>query len=183
MNIQVRTAQESDRSSVAQVVRAAFSEDQGGEIVDLVTDLLADASALPSLSLAATADGSVVGHIFFTNARLTTSQREISAAILAPLSVHPAFQNQGIGGRLINAGLQQLKASGVELVFVLGHPGYYPKHGFSPAGIQGFDAPYPISPEHAGAWMVQELQPGIIVRFQGQVICADALNDPKHWRE
>ncbi|MBM4310856.1 MAG: N-acetyltransferase [Deltaproteobacteria bacterium] len=183
MNIQVRTAQESDRAAIVQVVCAAFGEDQGDEIVDLTADLLADPGAQPSLSLLATVDGGAVGHILFTNARIQTSQRYIRAAILAPLSVHPAFHNQGIGGQLINAGLQQLQTAGVALVFVLGHPGYYPKYGFSPAGIQGFDAPYTIPPEHAGAWMVQELQQGIIGRFQGQVICADALNDPKHWRE
>lgn len=183
MNVQVRTVQESDWAAIEQVVCAAFGEDQGGEIVDLAADLLADPSAQPSLSFVAAVDGSVAGHILFTNAHIQTSQREISAAILAPLSVHPAFHNQGIGGQLINAGLRQLKTVGVELVFVLGHPGYYPKYGFSPAGIQGFDAPYTIAPEHAGAWMVQELRPGGIGQVRGQVICADALNDPKHWRE
>ena len=41
-------------------------------------------------------------------------------------------------------GLKQLAESGVDLVFVLGHPGYYPKFGFRPAGALGFEAPYPI---------------------------------------
>ena len=72
---------------------------------------------------------------------------------------------------------------GVGLVFVLGHPGYYPKYGFVPAGTRGFEAPYPIPPEHADAWMVQELQLGMIGSFMGQVECTDTLNDPKHWRE
>ncbi len=93
------------------------------------------------------------------------------------------YQSQGIGGRLIKEGLKQLKATGVELVFVLGHPGYYPKYGFSTAGIQGFEASYPIPPENSGAWMVRELHPGVIGHVSGKVICAKALNDPKHWRE
>ncbi|MDY7015859.1 MAG: N-acetyltransferase, partial [Cyanobacteriota bacterium] len=169
--------------AISDVVIAAFGEAQGSEIADLITDLLADPSAQPLLSLVATADNNVVGHILFTTARIKHSQRIVSSVILAPLAVHPEYQNQGIGGLLIEEGLKQLKAAGIELVFVLGHPGYYPKHGFSVAGIKGFDAPYPIPPENADAWMVQELSPGVIGQVSGQAICADALNDPKHWLE
>ena len=183
MNLQVRKAFESDKQAISDVVIAAFGDVQGQEIADLITGLLADPSAQPLLSIVVTADDNVVGHILFTSARIKYSQRIVSSAILAPLSVHPEYQNQGIGGQLIKEGLKQLKAAGVELVFVLGHPGYYPKYGFSAAGIEGFDAPYPIPPENSGAWMVQELLPGVIGHVSGQVICADALNDPKHWRE
>ena len=183
MNSQVRKAFESDKQAISDVVIAAFGDVQGQEIADLITDLLADPSAQPLLSLVMTVDDDVVGHILFTNARIMHSQQIVSSAILAPLSVHPEYQNQGIGGRLIKEGLKQLKAAGIELAFVLGHPGYYPKYGFSAAGIKGFDAPYPIPPENSGAWMVQELHPGIIECVSGQVICAEALNDPKHWRE
>jgi len=69
------------------------------------------------------------------------------------------------------------------MVFVLGHPAYYPRYGFKPAGHLGFEAPFSIPNEHADAWMVQALRPGIIDSFIGKVICADALNKPEHWRE
>ncbi len=183
MNLQVRKAFESDKQAISDVVLAAFGDVQGQEIADLIIDLLADPSAQPLLSLVATTNENVVGYILFTNARIKHSQRKVSAAILAPLSVDPEYQNQGIGGRLIKDGLKRLKAAGVELVFVLGHPGYYPKYGFSVAGIMGFDATYPIPPENSGAWMVHELHLGVIGHVSGQVICADALNDPKYWRE
>jgi putative acetyltransferase len=183
MNSQVRKAFESDKQAISDVVIAAFGDVKGQEITDLITDLLADPSAQPSLSLVATTNDNVVGHILFTNSQIKHSQRMISSVILAPLSVLPEYQSQSIGGRLIKEGLKQLKAGDVELVFVLGHPGYYPKYGFSPAGISEFGAPYPIPTENAGAWMVQELQPEIIRNVRGQVVCADALNDPKHWQE
>ncbi len=76
-----------------------------------------------------------------------------------------------------------MSESGVELVFVLGHPDYYPRHGFKPAGALGFEAPYPIPDKNANAWMVQELRTGAIDSVSGKVICADALNQPEHWRE
>jgi predicted N-acetyltransferase YhbS len=99
------------------------------------------------------------------------------------LAVHPEYQNSGIGGQLINEGIKRLREAGVDLVFVLGHPGYYPKYGFSAAGVRGLAAPYPIAPENSGAWMVQEIHPGVFGRVSGRVVCADALNDPRHWRE
>ena len=69
------------------------------------------------------------------------------------------------------------------MVFVLGHPMYYPKHGFCVAGKHGFDAPYPIPDEHADAWMIQELRSGVIGSVRGRVQCSDVLNQPQHWRE
>ena len=103
--------------------------------------------------------------------------------MVAPLSVHPDYQNKGIGGQLIKEGLKLLKADGVELVFVLGHPGYYPRFGFTSAGVKGFDTPYPIAAENAEAWMVQELQPGVIGCVSGKVKCANELDKPERWQE
>ena len=40
-----------------------------------------------------------------------------------------------------------------------------------------------IPVEHAVAWMVMELRPGVIGNFGGRIICADALNMPELWRE
>jgi predicted N-acetyltransferase YhbS len=102
---------------------------------------------------------------------------------LAPLAILPDKQKQGIGEQLINEGLRLLEEAGTELVFVLGHPAYYPRCGFIPAGEQGFDAPYPIPEEHAEAWMVQELRSGVLKQYSGTVQCSEVLNEPQHWRE
>ncbi len=183
MNCQIRQAVEADTQAISDVAVAAFGDVQGQERADLVTGLLKDSSARPSLSLVAISSDQVIGHILFTGVRVKHSRRMVFSSLLAPLSVHPDYQSQTIGGQLIKEGLQQLTILGVELVFVPGHPGCYPQYGFSAAGIKGFEAPYPIPPENAGAWMVQELQRGVVGHVRGQVICPDALNDPKHWRE
>lgn len=183
MKCRVRHALEADSQNISGVVKSSFGVGEGEEIARLVDALSSDPSAQPLLSLVAIANDHVVGHVLFTNVRLRRARRPVSAAILAPLAVHPDYQHEGIGGRLIREGLQRLKAAGVELVFVLGYPGYYAKHGFSAAGGKGFDAPHPIAPEDADAWMVQELAPGVIGHVSGRVVCADALNDPRHWRE
>ena len=183
MNFQVRQAGESDWPDIRDVVIDAFGDGEGTEIANLVADLLAADDAVPCLSLVAVGEDAIAGHILFTNVEISHSPRRVSSSILAPLAVRPEFQRRGIGGSLISEGLRQLKSSGVELVFVLGHPEYYPKHGFTPAGARGFDAPHSIPPENADAWMVQELRPGMIERTTGPVLCADMLNDPRHWQE
>jgi putative acetyltransferase len=160
------------------VERAAFGQDDEAE---LVRRLLDDAGARPLLSLLARDDGRPVGHILFTAAHLDGPSRAVAAAILAPLAVVPEAQGKGVGGRLIARGVELLARSGVELVFVLGHPGYYPRHGFEPAGRHGLAAPYPISPEEA--WMVRALRPGLIGSVRGTVVCAEAMDRPEYWRE
>ena len=179
----MRHALESDSQNISDVVKAAFGVGEGEEIAELVDALSSDPSAQPSLSLVAASDGHIIGHVLFTAVKIRRAQRPVSAAILAPLAVHPEYQHQGVGSRLIGEGLGRLKAARVELVFVLGYPGYYAKHGFSAAGERGFDAPHAIPPENADAWMVQDLAPGGIGHAGGQVVCADALNDPRYWRE
>lgn len=183
MNVRIRKALQFDRQAILDVVLAAFGDSQGQEIADLVLDLLRDPTAQPVLSLIAESKSAVVGHILFTKAEISNSPPTIDAAILAPLSVHPNFQNQGIGGHLIREGLRELRAAGVALVFVLGHPGYYSRHGFVAAGVKGLAAPYSIPPENADAWMVQELRSNMVGRITGTVLCADALNHPRHWIE
>ncbi|MGF1613409.1 MAG: GNAT family N-acetyltransferase [Gammaproteobacteria bacterium] len=183
MHTRTRKVEESDLRAIADVVLAAFGPAEGEQIVQLIADLSVDASAQPVRSLVATLDDRLVGYILFTRARVDTAEREVSAALLAPLAVHPDFQSQPIGDQLVREGLRQLAEADVDLVFVLGHPEYYPRFGFAPAGIRGFEAPYPIPPSNAGAWMVLGFRPGIVAAVAGQVRCADALDDPQYWRE
>jgi putative acetyltransferase len=176
----IKKATESDLDDVLRIEAEAFGHNKES---NLVNDLLNDDSAKPRLSLLAMGNGKAVGHILFTRVRITGNEDALSAMILAPLAILPSAQGKGVGGELIREGLRQLSESTVDLVFVLGHPGYYPRFGFRPAGVHGFDAPYPIPAKDAAAWMVQELKPGIIGCFSGRLICADTLNRPEHWRE
>jgi len=178
--MKIREGTDTDLNDVLLVEKEAFGYDKES---NLVRDLLSDPSARPLYSLLAYNANRAVGHVLFTSAYLEDTQEGVSISILAPLAVIPDFQKQGIGGKLIERGLQLLSSAGVDLVFVLGHPDYYPRYGFKPAGVQGFEAPYPIPEEHANAWMVQELRPGVIGSVSGKVRCADMLNKPEHWRE
>jgi putative acetyltransferase len=171
----------SDLKDVLFVEQQAFG---GNDEAELVDNLLQDKSAEPSLSLLAYAQGEAVGHILFTKAILESDKESPEIYILAPLAVIPKYQNKGIGGMLIKRGLEMLKEMNVDIVFVLGHPGYYPKHGFiNDAAKFGFDAPYPIPEKNADAWMIHELKPGFIENYAGKVLCAKAMDKPEYWRE
>lgn len=178
MKLTIRTATEADRDSVYRVESQAFGYDKEAKLVD---SLLGDSTAEPRVSLLAFENDQAVGHILFTAGKIEGSKCKIS--LLAPLSVVPDFQGKGIGGKLIDAGLKLLAEMGIELVFVLGHPGYYPKFGFMPAHTYGLMAPYPIPEEHVDAWMVQALNGTDLGHVRGTIVCADALNEPEHWRE
>ncbi|MBL7077068.1 MAG: N-acetyltransferase [Kiritimatiellae bacterium] len=176
----IRNATITDLDDVLRVEREAFGEEDEARLVD---DLLKDPSAQPALSLLAFDDGdNAVGHILFTRATLDPASN-MSVVILAPLAVVPGSQRQGIGGALIKQGLEALRTTGVDLVFVLGHPGYYPRYGFEPAMKHGFTPTYAIPEKDADAWMVQALRAGALEEGQGRAVCADALDKPEYWRE
>ena len=180
MRMYIRETKEADLEDILLVERKAFNSKKEA---DLAKDLLADPTAKPRLSLMAFIEDQPAGHILFTKACLLNSPREIAVSFLAPLAVEPKFQRQGVGNGLVKKGLELLSKSGVELVFVVGHTSYYPRHGFVPAGTLGFEAPYPIPKIHANAWMVKALRPDVIGSVSGKVVCCDALNKPELWRE
>ncbi len=179
----VRPSTDSDLPEISRIHLEAFGPGEGPEIVELVADLLRDETARPTLSLVAESDGELRGHVLFTAARVDGPGESPVASILAPLGVLPPFQRTGVGSLLVERGLEILVDRDVDLVFVLGHPSYYPRFGFQPAGALGFDAPYPIPDRNAPAWMVKALTPSALDRFAGTVECAETMNRPEHWRE
>lgn len=176
----IREASAGDLDSIVSVERAAFGQE---DEADLVRSLLADPTAEPTLSLVADVDGRIAGHVLFSAVQVEGAQPEVVASILAPLAIDPAHQRQGIGLELMRIGLETLRARGCDLVFVLGHPAYYPRAGFEPAGRLGLSAPYPIAEKNANAWMVVALKPGLLGNVQGTVRCAKALDTEEAWVE
>ncbi|KPA15443.1 GNAT family acetyltransferase [Candidatus Magnetomorum sp. HK-1] len=181
--LEIRISEKAERTEIENIHKKAFGRDKGREIADLVNGLFEDKTAMPLLSMVAVENGKLIGHILYTKGIIAETDKSVSVQLLAPLAVIPEAQKKGVGGRLINEGLERLKKSGTDLVFVLGHPGYYPRCGFVTAGRLGFEAPYPIPDEHADAWMVQELKKGIIGNVTGKFQCPEVLNQPEHWRE
>lgn len=141
--LHIRSETPADVEAIYQVVKSAFAgaEHCDGNEQDLVDALRAGDSFIPALSLVAERGGQIVGHILFTKLRIG-AHTELA---LAPLSVRPGCQRQGIGTALIRAGHARARALGYHYSVVLGSDAYYARHGYVPADTFGilpcFDVP------------------------------------------
>jgi putative acetyltransferase len=158
--IDVRFEGPPDADAVRKVNDQAFGSPVEGRIVDRLR------SAPGAISLVATKDDVVVGHILFTPVGLEPPA-VFRLAGLGPMSVLPEHQRGGVGSQLIRAGLEACRQHGYAAVVVVGHPEYYPRFGFEPAHTRGltlrdFDVP-------ADVFMVVELDPEVRARLTGAV--------------
>ena len=142
----IRAERPSDYPIIYQLISEAFktAAHSDGNEADLVNRLRKSASFIPELSLVALIDNTIVGHILFTKARVC----ETTVLALAPLSVLPQYQNQGIGQALIREGHAVAEKLGYEYSVVLGYARYYPKTGYVPASRYGIRSPFEVADEN-----------------------------------
>ena len=93
----------------------------------LIVDALRDAGAL-TISLVAEDEGDIVGHVAFSPILIDGAEGRWFT--LGPVGVLPARQRQGIGSKLIEAGLDALRRLGAEGCVLVGPPDYYRRFGF-----------------------------------------------------
>lgn len=162
MQLEIREETAADVAAIHRVNAAAFGTDAEARLVDTLRQ-----NGGLVLSLVAVRDGEIVGHIAFSPVTVTdASGATIEGLGLAPMAVAPAHQRTGIGGQLIADGLRRLRAAGHRFCVVLGHPAYYPRHGFAIASRLGLRWEHPAPDE---AFMAQALVPGGLEGVSGIV--------------
>ena len=134
--IEIREEGPDDTAAIREVNQRAFGGDQEANIVDA---LRSNGAGL--LSLVATLNGRVVGHIMYSP--ITVDDKATGAA-LGPMAVLPEHQRDGIGSKLIEAGTSKLKEAGHPFIIVLGHANYYPRFGFKPASTLGIKCEWEV---------------------------------------
>ena len=154
--VRIRDERPGDADAVRAVNRAAFQTSEEADLVDALRR-----AASPLISLVAEAGDAVVGHIMFSPVTLAGADA-LTLMGLAPMAVLPARQRQGIGSRLVSAGLERCREANAAAVVVLGHAEYYPRFGFIPASRLSLRSEYDVPDD---VFMVCELQPG---RLQGR---------------
>ena len=93
---------------------------------------------IPELDIVALSQNMVVGHAICLRAVIhADSGREHSVLTLGPLSVLPAYQHRGIGGRMIAELKDRAKTLGFPAILLCGDPDYYKRQGFLPAEVFG----------------------------------------------
>jgi putative acetyltransferase len=157
----VRDEKPEDLPAIHEVNEKAFGQAAEANLVDA---LRANGKVL--LSLVAVQDNKVVGHILFSPVVIESERETFAAVGLAPLAVLPEYQNQGIGSRLVRAGLDECRKALYESVVVLGHPEYYPRFGFTPASKHGIKSEYDVRDE---VFMIIELREGALLGRTGIV--------------
>ena len=136
--IQIREERSDDVAAIRDVNDRAFGQDQEGRIVDA---LRANGAAM--LSLVATLDERVVGHIMYSPVRIG----DVTGAGLGPMAVLPEHQNQGIGSALVRSGNERIAQAGSPFIVVLGHVSFYPRFNFQPARKFGITCEWSVPDE------------------------------------
>jgi putative acetyltransferase len=142
-SIEIRASVNGDLPAIEMLYPDVFPNE---DLLPLVIALLQEVTKM--LSLVGTVGETLVGHVIFTTCGCAGTSSKV--ALLGPLAVATAWQNQGIGSAIVRDGLQRLENAGVTHVYVLGDPAYYSRFGFVPETRVA--PPYPLPAEWKGAW-------------------------------
>lgn len=135
----IRQETPKDYKEVYELVKEAFAsaEHADGNEQDLVEALRKGDAFVPELSLVAEIDGKLAGHILFSKALVG----DTTVLVLAPLSVRPQYQRQGVGTALMEKAHRTAGSLGSPYSLVLGSETYYPRAGYRPAEQFGIEVP------------------------------------------
>ena len=165
MNIRLETP--ADYATVEQVTREAFwNHHVPGCDEHYLAHVLRQADCfLPELDFVAEQDGTLVGNIMYTKAKIVGDDGiEYTVLSFGPISVLPEVQKNGIGGKLIRHTLSLAKELGYTAVLIYGDPDYYSRFGFVPAEQYGIGTRYNT---YAAALQAVELVPGALANKAG----------------
>ena len=132
-----------DIAALEMLYPAAFPDE---DLLPLVRQLTGGRDDV--MSLVADTDGDIVGHAAFTDCSIEGRPEKL--ALLGPVAIAPAWQQKGLGGDLIRAGLDRLRGTGCARVMVLGDPAYYRRFGF--AMDTEVSPPHALPDEWLPAW-------------------------------
>ena len=162
-DVLIRAEQRQDLEAIRRVTAAAFRDaghaappvdGEPGEAA-LIGWLREDEGWIPELSLVATVEDELIGHVVATRAFVD----HLPALGLGPVSVHPGRQRNGVGSALVRRLLSVAAARGETLVALLGDPAYYGRFGFRPSSRLGVTAPDERWGDHFQALALQQPAP------------------------
>jgi putative acetyltransferase len=161
----IRDRQPADDEAIRRLNDAAFG---GIYESQLVADLRAE--GLAAIELVSVDGTDVIGHILMSTLDVSVDGKPVRSLALAPMSVQPGRQRHGIGSALVHGALGRAQQQGWQAVIVLGHPGFYPRFGFSAALARPLASPFP-----GDAFMALELMPGALQGGAGRVVYPSAF--------
>jgi len=164
--IKLRQETQADFAHIFEINHLAFGQEHEARLVDALRNNRI--AFVPELSIVATVNDRIVGHILFTKITIKDDKENLNESLaLAPVAVRPEFQKRGIGGQLIRHGFETAKVLGFKSIIVLGHEHYYPKFGFEPAVKWDIKAPFDVP---SNVFMALELVTNGLKNVSGAVI-------------
>ena len=157
--VEIRKEQPQDIPLIHQVNKRAFGQLLEADLVDRLRRNCKDI-----LSLVAVAGNEIVGHILFSSVTVEGEETTAEGMALAPMAVLPEYQRQGIGSKLVRAGIARLVSSNCAFVIVLGHADYYPRFGFEPASRYGVRSEWEVPDD---AFMILVLNESVMQGISG----------------
>lgn len=161
--MRIRPERSTDFAAIRNVGEASFGRSAEANLIEALRGV---AGFDPSLALVAEESDRVVGHILFSPILIESPLISSPALALAPLCVHPEFQNRGLGSGLVLEGLRECRLRRHGIVVVVGEPVYYERFGFQRASLFGVRPPFEVPDE---AFMVVELAPDALHGVNGTV--------------
>lgn len=140
MSISIRKEQPNDIQTIHDLTVAAFLDAPHTDHTEqFIVKALRNSAAL-SISLLAESAGEIIGHVAVSPISISDGAEHWYG--LGPISVKPDEQGKGIGAKLMNAAIQELKTIKASGCVLLGDPDYYHRFGFKPrAGLELPDVP------------------------------------------
>ena len=139
MTLQLRHDAPDDIAAIEAVTTAAFADaPHTSHTEQFIVRALRAANEL-TLSIVAEEHGQIVGHVALSLVTITDDQGRKADGWyeLGPISVLPQRQGHGIGSRLMEQALSELRAMRAAGCVLLGDPAYYGRFGFQAhAGLQ-----------------------------------------------
>lgn len=145
--IKIETMDLKDLPQIKDLVYRSFLNEPHSDHTeqDFVEHLVHTENFVSQLALIAKKDNKIVGFLMLYPIGFKGAGT-LKALGLAPLSVDPAFQKQGIGSALLRAAHRRAKRA-YDVITLVGHPGYYPRFGYEQASKYHVAFPFDLPEE------------------------------------
>ena len=184
-NIVIRNERADDYKTVEEITRKAFYNIYipGGTEHYLVHIMRGHEDFIPELAFVLECDGSVIGNVMYTKAKLTDENGHVKEILtFGPVSILPDYQRMGYGKRLLEHSFEKAKELGYDTIVIFGSPANYVSRGFKSCKkyhVCVGNGKYPA------AMMVKELIPGVLAghkwTYQDSPVMAVSEEDAKRY--
>jgi len=160
--IKIRNEEKSDYKKTEEITRKAFYNlyIPGCNEHYLVHIMREHKDFIPELDFVIEVDGSIIGNIMYTKAKLIDEEgNEKEIITFGPLCILPEYQRMGYGKMLLNHSFEKAIELGYDVIVIFGSPSNYVGRGFKSCKKYNVCID---NDKYPAAMMVKELKPNVL---------------------